>query len=139
MYSFASNNDELDHSIDENTPFISSNGVLEFIYDRPNEPQSNTSNEYFALQIRNKLRSEFPTKYVIFQTLFVIGLNASIIICERFQTDHFTLDDLNLVSYRTLDGIVILASITNITIAIVNFLTSKLLLLFNLKQIIIFL
>ncbi len=132
MFSFSNNTEELDHSIDENTPFISSNGILELVHDRQNDTQNITSNEYFALQRRNKLISEFPIKYVIFQTIFAFILNVSIIVCEHLQTDHFTLDDLDLISYRTLDIIVLLAAIINIFIALVNFLTSKLNSLFNL-------
>lgn len=120
MFSFSSETEEFTN---ENDPLISSNGILEINLLHNNTHESPHSAEHTAGQLQLRTRNEYPVCYVTFNSIVICIASVSLIVLERLQTDHFTFDDLNIISYRTLDGLVLLISMVNILFAILGLLT----------------
>lgn len=129
MFSFSSETEEFTN---ENDPLISSNGILEINLLHNNTHESPHSAEHTAGQLQLRTRNEYPVCYVTFNSIVICIASVSLIVLERLQTDHFTFDDLNIISYRTLDGLVLLISMVNILFAILGLLTGNLIFNFDL-------
>ena len=70
-----------------------------------------------------KIKKEYPNKYVIINSLILITFCTCIIVGERMQPDRFTIGDITIVSYRTLDGLVLVSASLNILFSVFAFLT----------------
>lgn len=133
MFNYQTSFDELNHQ-DENHPLISDNATLELHFDGETDPSLNATasrtarNDHFAALIRQKIRQEYPLKYVLFTIVSLVGLNVLSICLERAQNNRFDFNDLTLISYRSLDGLVLAAAAINILFCLLNLITGKVLL-----------
>lgn len=89
------------------------------------EPGANlVSKDYYAL-LKERIVKEFPTKYCVIHSVFVIIFCSSMIASERTQPDNFTWIDFYIISYRTLDGLILVSCLVNIFYAILAILTAR--------------
>ena len=83
-------------------------------------------NENLYKQRQLKVGQQYPLKYVISSSTLLIILNTLTVIFEIMHTDRFRIEDLDIISYRTLDLLVLAISIVNIILTILTIVTSKL-------------
>lgn len=136
MFNYQTSFDELNHQ-DENHPLIGENATLQLHFDGGTDPLNSSlnattsrtaRNEHFAALIRQKIRREYPLKYVLFTIVSLVGLNMLSICLERAQNNRFDFNDLTLISFRSLDGLVLAAAAINILFCMLNLITGKVLL-----------
>ena len=109
------------HGHDPNEP---ANGNSNNGYEAANYG-SNSNELSFKEHFQMRLVSQYPLKYVIIHSLFSVLLSSGMIVCERLQDNHFTLNDVTVLSYRTLNGFILWAAATNILYSIMALVTSK--------------
>jgi hypothetical protein len=85
---------------------------------------SSPSKNYYA-QLRARLIKDFPNKYFILHSLFVGLVCASMIVAERMQPDNFTWVDFYIISYRTLDGLILVSCLVNVFYAVLALFTGN--------------
>ncbi len=71
-------------------------------------------NKIQKAQFQERINKEYPIKFVIFNSIILFIFNLAMIIAERSQPDYFTFGDITVLSYRTLDGLILFASIVNL-------------------------
>ena len=86
-----------------------------------------TSSESLSFRSRfeRSLRRQYPTMFIIFHSIISISLSAAMIVCERLQPNKFTFDDLEVFSYKTLNGFILWAASTNIMYSLLAIFTGR--------------
>jgi hypothetical protein len=87
-----------------------------------NESESNNQNTINIIvdnkiqqaQLQERINKEYPIKFIVFNSIILFIFNLAMIIAERTQPDSFTFGDVTVISYRTLDGLILFASIINL-------------------------
>lgn len=105
------NSNSYEEDLNEITPLLLSN-----------EQSNNESNETNDQSIKSV---RFPIKFTIFNSTCLILLNIAMIVCECIQSDHFSLEDLSVVSYKTLNGFILWTSIIMLIYTVVSLLNGK--------------
>jgi hypothetical protein len=98
------------------------NGILQLRDNDNSSNQKSTASRIF----NERIKRHFPTKFIVFNMSFSILLNVFMIIGERTQPNSFEANDLEIISYHTLNGFILYASIFNIAFAILGLITSEL-------------
>ena len=80
-------------------------------------------NKNYNALIRERLAKEYPGKYAVCHAISVSFFGACMIVAERMQPDNFTWADFFVISYRTLDGIILLSAGVNIFYALLALFT----------------
>jgi hypothetical protein len=86
--------------------------------------QVESTKNYYTQQ-RLRLVKEFPTKYCIFHSIFLLLFCSAMIVAERMQPDNFTYMDFYIISYRTLDGLILISCLVNVFYAVLSLFTGK--------------
>ena len=86
--------------------------------------ESTTGKNYYTQQ-RLRLIKEFPTKYCIVHSTFLLLFCLAMIVAERMQPDNFTYIDFYIISYRTLDGLILISCLVNVFYAVLTLFTGK--------------
>ena len=84
--------------------------------------QSTTAKNYYAQQ-RVRIVKDFPTKYCIVHSIFLLFFCVAVIVAERMQPDNFTYMDFYIISYRTLDGLILISCLVNVFYAVLTLFT----------------
>ena len=104
---FDENND-----LNEITPLLLTNTP-----DEDNQPQLE--------QIKITKICNFPFKFVFINSIFLNLMSIAMILCERFQRNHFSFEDISIISYKTLNGFILWTSSIMFIYSISSILTSK--------------
>ena len=89
------------------------------------QPIDSSLNKNYNALIRERINKEYSCKYAILHSIFLLFFSATMIVAERMQPDNFSMGDFFVISYRTLDGIILLCSSVNIFYALLTFCTGK--------------
>ncbi len=126
MFNYQTSFDDLNNQ-EEIHPVLSENATLELIHESEAELfHTNNPNEHFSALIRQKIKREYPFKFAIFTIVSVVSLNVMTICLERSQTNNFDFhNDFTVISYRSLDGVVLAAACINIIFCLLNLISGK--------------
>jgi hypothetical protein len=106
------------NSLQASTSLIQ-NGILQL---RDNDNVSNQKSTANRI-LNERIKRYFPLKFVVLNLSFSILLNVLMIIGERTQPNHFQTNDLEIISYHTLNGFILYASTFNLVFALLGLVT----------------
>ena len=75
---------------------------------------------YLYKQSQLEVSQQYPLKYVISSSSLLILLNSLTVIFEMMHDDRFRIEDLVIISYRTLDLLVLGISMVNIILTMLT-------------------
>jgi hypothetical protein len=94
-----------------------------------NEPQAGASTDgsskNYNRELREKLRNEYPVRYVLLNSILTAIISVFMIGCERTQTNRFEFNDILIISYRSLNGLVLLGSALSLFYSFLAILTGN--------------
>jgi hypothetical protein len=76
-------------------------------------------------QIKITKICNFPLKFVFINSIFLNLMSITMILCERLQRNHFSFEDISIISYKTLNGLILWTSSIMFIYSISSILTSK--------------
>jgi hypothetical protein len=76
-------------------------------------------------QIKITKICNFPLKFVFINSIFLNLMSIAMILCERLQRNHFSFEDISIISYKTLNGFILWTSSIMFIYSISSILTSK--------------
>jgi hypothetical protein len=82
-------------------------------FELANTNNTSSDSKFYRRELEERLQATLPVCFILSCSLLVILLSAALIFFERSQSDRFQLDDLRVLSYRTLNGLCLLASSVN--------------------------
>ena len=102
---------------DENSDLNEITPLLSNTHDSDNQSQP----EHTTIK---KIRN-FPIKFILINSILLNLMSILMILCERLQGNHFSFEDISIISYKTLNGFILWSSSIMFTYSIFSILTSK--------------
>ena len=90
-----------------------------------NNVSSSSPSSPVKAQFNQRIQAEYPTRYVITHGMIVFVMSALIIGGEMSSKQHFTTADMFVLSYESLDGLVLLGSAVNACYAIAALVSTQ--------------